>query len=155
MSVGATGATARFLRERAVRCRRYSDTTNDAAMRASLITLAVELEDHADELDRQGSDGSASATRQARARPPRYFFHLYNDAVTMDETGAEFANAEAAVAAGYIEARILAAEQVRQGRLGLGHRIEIVEEGGRVIASIAFKDAIELDEGDASPQAAT
>jgi hypothetical protein len=143
--------TARFLRERAVRCRRYADTTDDAAMRASLITLAVELEDHATGLEVQArQDHAASGAQRGRAgRPLRYYFNLHGDIGTVDHEGAEFPNAEAAIAAGHIEARILAAEQVRKGRLGLGDRIDVVEEGGRVIASIPFREAIQVEDKDA------
>ena len=39
-------------------------------------------------------------------------------------------------------ARSLAAEQVLQGRLNLGHRIVVADEAGADIATIAYRDAV-------------
>lgn len=76
---------------------------------------------------------------------PRYFFHLYDDTETFDEEGRTFTNFEAALAAGFITVRALAADQVsREGRVMASHRIDIADERRRVLDSIYFGEAVAL-----------
>jgi hypothetical protein len=75
---------------------------------------------------------------------PRYFFHLYDDLVTTDEEGIELPNLIEAEAFGLENARILAAEEVKRGRLNLKHRLEIADESGVVFRRIPFAGAFEL-----------
>ena len=75
----------------------------------------------------------------------RYFFHVHNDAVTLDEEGIELTGPAAAKETAIIEARQLACEEVRKGRLHLKHRIEVTDETGTKVATVTFADAIEID----------
>jgi hypothetical protein len=75
---------------------------------------------------------------------PRYFFHLYEDMPAPDEEGSELADLDAARACGIKEARSVAADQVREGKLDLNHRIDVTDEQGVVVHTIRFADAIEV-----------
>jgi hypothetical protein len=73
---------------------------------------------------------------------PRFFFHLYDDEVALDREGCEFADAGEAVSGALSNARWMAAEAVKCGRLDLDHRIEVADEAGAPIATIRFGDVI-------------
>jgi hypothetical protein len=75
---------------------------------------------------------------------PRYFFNVYNDAVTMDDEGAELADPRAARAHAVKSARSIAAEGVLQGHLTASHRIDIEDETRTPIDTVRFDEAIEL-----------
>jgi hypothetical protein len=73
----------------------------------------------------------------------RYFFHVFNDEETRDEEGAEFPDMPAALQRAAYEARILAAESIREhGHLILAHRIQIEDEGGHALGTVRFGDAV-------------
>ena len=74
----------------------------------------------------------------------RFYFHLFDDMVSIDEEGRELPSAGLARAAAVEEARALACEQVIQGRLDLNHRIEVADNTGRVLAQVRFRDAIRV-----------
>ncbi|MGZ8296675.1 MAG: DUF6894 family protein [Allosphingosinicella sp.] len=76
---------------------------------------------------------------------PRYFFHLYNDIISMDEEGADLANLEAARANGIKEAREMMLETVAEGRVNFSHRIDIADESGTVINSVTFGEAVKVE----------
>jgi hypothetical protein len=76
------------------------------------------------------------------ARMPRYFFHLYDDVVSLDEEGRDMPDLESARAAGVREARQMMVGTVAEGRLDLSHRIDIADESGAVLATVAFRDAV-------------
>ncbi|MGZ8286285.1 MAG: DUF6894 family protein [Allosphingosinicella sp.] len=76
---------------------------------------------------------------------PRYFFHLYNDIISMDEEGADLANLEAARANGIKEAREMMLETVAEGRVNFSHRIDIADESGTVIDSVTFGEAVKVE----------
>ena len=76
---------------------------------------------------------------------PRFFFHVYDDVVALDEEGVELPDAAGAEREGRRGARALASEQVLEGRLNLSHRIDIADETGAVVATIAFRDAIAVE----------
>ena len=79
---------------------------------------------------------------------PHFFFHLFNDEVILDEEGAEFTDASAAVEAAERMARGMAAESVRCGHLVLQHRIEVVDESGVKIATARYGDVVEIQADD-------
>jgi len=62
-----------------------------------------------------------------------------------DNEGVELPSAEAAIAHAELEARQLAAEEVRGGRLVLDHRIDVAGTQGKVIATVMFRDAVRLE----------
>jgi hypothetical protein len=43
-----------------------------------------------------------------------------------------------------VNARALAAETVREGRLVLDHRIEVTDKSGRKVATVRFRDVVEV-----------
>lgn len=73
---------------------------------------------------------------------PRFFFHVYDDIVALDEEGMELADTETAKAMAVATARALAADQVAKGMLTLHHRIEVTDETGAHVATVAFRDAV-------------
>jgi hypothetical protein len=76
---------------------------------------------------------------------PRYFFHLYNDTVTLDNEGVELASDAEAEQRALAEARALAADSVREGgSLTLTHRIEVANAGGEKVAAVTFGDAVDI-----------
>ena len=77
---------------------------------------------------------------------PLYYFHVYNDAVTMDEEGAELADVQAAQAYAVKAARSLAAETALHGYLDVTHYIHIEDEARQTIGKVAFGEAVEIRE---------
>lgn len=75
---------------------------------------------------------------------PRFFLHLHNDVVAIDEEGTEFPGPEEARQAAEHAARELAAEDVRHGRLNLANWIDVVDEGGRKLFMVRYRDVIRL-----------
>ena len=75
---------------------------------------------------------------------PRYYFHIYNDDVTMDDEGAELADDEAARARAVKEARVLAADTVLHGHLTSHHRIEIVDAERNPVGTVYFGEAVDI-----------
>jgi hypothetical protein len=75
---------------------------------------------------------------------PRFFFHVHDDRITLDEEGAELPTAEAAREHAIRAARELACHEVLEGHLGLAHRIEVADQYGGEVATVRFKDVIEI-----------
>jgi hypothetical protein len=76
---------------------------------------------------------------------PRYYFHVYNDEQTYDEEGMELLDTMAALTRARCEARILAAESIKEfGHLIMGHRIEVSDESGRKILTVRFSDVVDV-----------
>jgi hypothetical protein len=75
----------------------------------------------------------------------RFFFHIYDEAVIRDEDGIELADCEAARAAALAGARSMMCDQLSRGWLSLHHRIEVEEEGGRIVLILPFADAIVIE----------
>ena len=78
-------------------------------------------------------------------RMPRFYFHLYNDIVAMDDEGIELPDLETAKAAAIINIRDLLTEDVMKGRMPLQHRIEIADGDGAVMAVVPFRDAVTVE----------
>jgi hypothetical protein len=81
---------------------------------------------------------------------PRFFFHVYDDIVLRDEEGIELADAAAARAAALAGARAMMCDQLIKGRLSLHHRIEVEDEGGGPVLTLAFADAVQIETADAN-----
>ena len=77
---------------------------------------------------------------------PRYFFHVYDDVITHDEEGLELPNAAAARLKAIRGARDIISEQVRHGHFVLSHWIDVVDEQGENVLTVAFRDAVRIDE---------
>jgi hypothetical protein len=76
---------------------------------------------------------------------PRFFFHVRDgDDLTNDLEGTDFPDLESARADARTAAREILAEQIdRQGKLSK-QIFEICDEAGRLLATVPFRDAIEL-----------
>jgi hypothetical protein len=74
----------------------------------------------------------------------RFFFHVYDDAVALDDEGAELPDIEAVRARALAGARDLACEQLRKGKLNLRHRIEVEDEGGKPVLTLPFGSAFQI-----------
>ena len=77
---------------------------------------------------------------------PHYFFHLYDDLVSRDEEGRELPDAGAAQCKALADARHMACAEVLEGHLNLKHRIEVEDEGGTLIATVRFEEAVMLEQ---------
>lgn len=65
-----------------------------------------------------------------------YFFNFRDDLVTLDEEGRDCADVAAAVVLALRDARSIAADQVLQGRLNLGDRVEVADASGRIVGTV-------------------
>lgn len=73
---------------------------------------------------------------------PRYRFHIRTGAgLIEDEEGLELAGPEAARNEALRGARSLVADDVLQGRLDLGGRVEVVDADGGPLFSVSFAEA--------------
>ena len=76
---------------------------------------------------------------------PHYYFNLHDETETRDEEGRDCPDLAAARAVAIGDARSLAAAQVMTGRLNLGHRIEIEDASGTVVATVRFREAVKVE----------
>ena len=75
----------------------------------------------------------------------RYFFHVYSDAVALDEDGQDLASPAIAREAALLAAREFAAEEISQrGQLNLRHRVEVEDEQGRPVFTLPFSAAFKI-----------
>ena len=78
---------------------------------------------------------------------PRYYFHLLNDVDVPDEEGKELPDLEAAREQARFNVRFTAGETLKEeGRISLGHRIEIEDAGGTVLDTVYFGDVLQIDD---------
>jgi hypothetical protein len=85
--------------------------------------------------------------RGAPAVVPRFYFHLLNDVDAPDEEGKELPDLDAAREQARMNVRFTAGETLKeQGRIVLGHRIEIEDEDGNVLDTVYFSDVLQIDE---------
>ena len=75
---------------------------------------------------------------------PRYFFHVFDDEVAIDEEGLALPDPAAARDEAVKGARALACDEVSQGHLHLDHRVEVEDENGTSVHTIFFRDAIKV-----------
>lgn len=77
---------------------------------------------------------------------PRFYFHLLNDVDAPDGEGQELPDLEAAIKHARHCARITIAENVKdEGRFNRDHRIDIEDEDGRVLDTVWFRDAVQVE----------
>ena len=72
---------------------------------------------------------------------PRFYLHIYDPDRCADENGQEFSDVEAAKWAALAGARELACAELMDGKLKLGHFIEVVDEMGETALKISFGEA--------------
>ena len=77
---------------------------------------------------------------------PRFFFHLHNGENVPDGEGMELPDREAAHGEAIRNARSIMAGDILEGRLPLGDVIEVVDETGAAVTTVAFRDAVEIEE---------
>lgn len=75
---------------------------------------------------------------------PKFFFHLYDDAVVLDGEGRDLESAALAKESAVREARQLACAEVLEGHLGLNHRIEVTDGNDAPVATVRFRDVVQI-----------
>jgi len=86
----------------------------------------------------------AFAGGEGDVRVPKFFFHLHTSVVALDAGGLELPTSEAATNEAVKIAREVASAEVREGHLGLNHRVEVEDTYGAEVATVHFKDAIDI-----------
>lgn len=76
---------------------------------------------------------------------PRFFFDLHDDIVSEDPDGAILPDPEAAYGEAIRQAREMAAQQARTGRLKLHHSIMVRDEAKQPLFSVTLRDAVEVE----------
>ncbi|HEX8300110.1 DUF6894 family protein [Sphingomonas sp.] len=75
----------------------------------------------------------------------RYFFHLYNDEVTLDEEGSELPDDSAAIEWAKREVRFEASESIkRHAHLVRSHHIVVEDQTRREVGTVGFGDVISV-----------
>ena len=78
---------------------------------------------------------------------PRFFFHIRDDIDTSDEEGLELRDVDSARERAIFSARALMCETLMyDGRVTLGHRIDIEDERHSVVASVPFREAVKIED---------
>ncbi|HEX4737140.1 MAG TPA: hypothetical protein VH331_06225 [Allosphingosinicella sp.] len=72
---------------------------------------------------------------------PRFYFHVYNDIVAIDEEGLDLPDVDAAREQALESARELVCEGIHKGQLNLDHRIEIEDENHNKVLTLTYRDA--------------
>jgi Domain of unknown function (DUF6894) len=76
---------------------------------------------------------------------PRFFFHVYTDAVAFDDEGLELQSPVIAKEAAIRTARELAAEEIRdKGQVSIRHRIEVEDGDGRPLFTLPLSAAFKI-----------
>jgi hypothetical protein len=76
---------------------------------------------------------------------PRFYFHVFDDAVLLDDEGMELADSDAACREAVAGIRAMICDQVAKGRLPLSHRVEVADEAGRAVFNMTFGEAIRIE----------
>lgn len=95
----------------------------------------------------RGFDGWARWSRQRNCQQesppvPCYFLNLYDDLIVLDQEGFDFADQTAAETAARHNLLDVACAKLREGRLDLNDRIEIVDASGDVLHTLTLRDAV-------------
>lgn len=79
---------------------------------------------------------------------PRYFFHLHDDVDVEDEEGQELPDLDAARKRGERYALDMTAASVLETRkVNLHHRIDVANESGEIVCTVAFGDVLTIEGG--------
>lgn len=76
---------------------------------------------------------------------PRFYFHIFDEAIVGDDEGLMLSGADAVRAVALDGARAMICEQVKNGRLHLGHRIEVEDETGEQVLLLPFLEALDIE----------
>ena len=75
----------------------------------------------------------------------RFYFHLLNDMDVRDEEGKDLPDLAAAQEYARHNARMLMGEMLKdEGHINLTHRIDIEDEHRRVLDTVWFRDAVQV-----------
>jgi hypothetical protein len=78
---------------------------------------------------------------------PRYHINIFNDLDVIDEEGVELPDLASAKLRAIGGGREIMAEHLKAGcPLRLFHRLEIADEGGRVLAVISFRELMTIED---------
>jgi hypothetical protein len=78
----------------------------------------------------------------------RFFFHLHNGiGLIQDEYGRELPDLARVRAEAVKGIRSVVGDEVLNGRIDLRGRIEVVDEEGKVVATVTFEEAFETTRG--------
>jgi uncharacterized protein YxjI len=75
---------------------------------------------------------------------PRYFFNLRGDEDVPDGEGTELADPIAAREFAFENAREIVCADIKRGWLHLDHAIDVVDDQGRELFTITFRDAFDV-----------
>jgi len=75
---------------------------------------------------------------------PRYYFHVFNDEVSIDEEGSVLPDLDSARETAMDGCRDLVCESVQKGHLNLDHRIDVANDKGEVLMRVTFRDAFTI-----------
>ena len=75
---------------------------------------------------------------------PHFYLNLRNDVELKDPEGLEAESVEAARNAAIRGARDIMAEDMRCGEMRLCEKIDVVDESGRVVTTVAFRHAVTI-----------
>lgn len=79
---------------------------------------------------------------------PRYFFHILNSVgYAEDDEGSELADIDVARREAIAGVRSILSEEVREGRIDLRGRIDVVDADGKCVLSVPFSEAVEVIPG--------
>lgn len=82
---------------------------------------------------------------------PRYHLNLFNSINTYDEDGRHFDDLAAAKVEAIRSSRDLMAEHIKAGEpIDLSHYIEVADDGGKVLATIDFRELITITDSKAA-----
>lgn len=76
---------------------------------------------------------------------PLYYFHVYNDDITMDDEGQDLPDVAAARAVAVKSARAMICDEVRDGSLTLSNRIEVEDGDRRPVLTITYGEAVRIN----------
>lgn len=76
---------------------------------------------------------------------PRFYFHLFDDMVSIDEEGKELPSVEFAHQEATRSVQAMACAEVLEGHLNLDHRIEVADETGEVVNTVRFRDVVRIE----------
>jgi hypothetical protein len=75
---------------------------------------------------------------------PRFFFHVFEETLLVDDEGIELADVEAARGAALAGARSMMCDDLKSGHLSLHHRVDVEDENGAPVLSLAFGEAVTI-----------
>jgi hypothetical protein len=76
---------------------------------------------------------------------PLYFFHLRDGSDSLiDAEGLELDGPDAARQMALVQARDIISHEAMKGAINLRQRIEVVDTGGRCVATVSFSDAVNI-----------